>query len=212
MRNSSKWTPAPDDGEPLSARDQVQFWVLTGLGCLLWLGIGVVACSLVFTPGCGRAFSWLPDLGSPDRAPPPPGSHPNPFWWLPWIGFACAAFGVVTLLLGTVIPFVPRKTSGAAILIGVACGLAQWFLQSRFFPWAVGLGALAVLVALYPWVRTWFNLWLDRAGIRLAGTHPDAAVALRATARGLTRDGDKRARRALMVKTANGVATTGGTA
>jgi hypothetical protein len=142
----------------------------------------------------------VPDL--PDPAPVAEVvAAVSPFWWIPWLAGACALIGVAGLVASVWLPIIPRKTAGAAVVAAVGLGVLHWLLD-RYIGWIALAAVVVAVLAVLPVAIGWYRLQLHALGNRLKSAHPDASVALRAAALGMTGENgrDRNWRRTALAK------------
>ena len=114
------------------------------------------------------------------------------------LGFVASAgilAGVGLLVASYFVPIIPRKAAGLALGVAACAFVARYIIvvygavsiTIAFWSGVALLGVVLVTV-VWPMAVAWKNRSLDKLGKKLATDHPDAAVALQATARGMPKD------------------------
>lgn len=181
--------------------ERITVWVV--LPAVMWAGIIAGGC---IGRWIGRKRPPLADAGMPpitSEALPPaptPGVVVPSFAVLGWLGGLCIMAGVAGLAASFVVPIIPRKAAASTLGMGLGLLVLQNVMQRYLtaMTWLLGVGiAVAAVAVAWPLIGTAQRWALDRLGKRIGAEHPDAAVALKAAARGWTKPKHKTKRKQL---------------
>lgn len=170
MRFSLRWIPLP------------RFTFGCMYLCILIL-LAVLLGSLLGCRGGGGLGDILNALGGGGGDTPPAPDRPVAnYGILDWLAVACMVVGIGTIILGTIFPLVPRKTSIVAIGCAIGCWTIKVFMVK--WEWAIPFaGLLCGLAFAAPVIVTWVRAQLKRTATALEKSNdPRAATALRVVA------------------------------